>query len=483
MLATGAVTPELRQPTYRLVWPGDDTFALEALDFADAIGLRPDPWQAQTLTDWMLTNREYTDHGNVDKWSHRSCCLIVPRQSGKTWACSVRLLFALFFRPGGEQNILYSAHRFQSATAQFRELVRLIDNNPELRKRVKRLTSSTGNEMIETKSGAALFVQSRTNTITSQTRGRAFDLVFLDEALVLYQTYMASMLPTLSSRPNPQIIYSSSGGDHDSEVLSKVRQAGYDRSPGLTLSEYAASPDDDPDDEQTVIKSNPGYPVRPTPDAVHQERVTLTRSEFARERLGIWSTGAPEPAIQPEAFNAIVDAHVGHPPIGHAIMAADVSGRDGTRSGALAVAWRDPTDQMIRAVLVASGNIGNGWLPKKVTEIAASHDIYQLVMVPGNAVDVADSMPPEVEVTRKPFGYLQASCARLNELVQTAPHDVLRVQHSTVLTDTLKVGKQTSANGAWVFSSKYIPAAPLNALALAVTAIESGDNHSEANIW
>lgn len=450
-------------PTFRRVDAGSDVVAQEVLDFADAVGISLDPWQEQVLTDWTLVAEDGT-------WTHRQGCLLVPRQAGKTHAVTVRVLYALFF--GHEKHVLYSAHRFPSAAAQFREMVAIIDNHDELRKRVKRLTSSTGNEMIQTERGGELSVQSRTNTMTSQTRGRNYDLVVLDEALVLSQQYMSSMLPTLSSRANPQLLYISSGGDHDSEVLAQVRQAGYSDTGGLAFSEWAADEEDDEEDPKVWAKVNPSYPIRPTPDSVRHELAVLTRSAFRRERLNIWSTGVPEPALEFDVWQKCVEPNVGFPAPGAASMAVDVSvSPTGDRTAALAVSWRDDEGRLV--VVMAETAPEVGWLPAAVSRMAERYGVYDVRFCPGGADDVVGVIEKVgVHVDRAPFSALTGAAARLAELVGMRD---LRVQYSEALNLAARtVPRSTDRNGGWRFSSKSVtPACTLVAVSLAVVAADA----------
>lgn len=458
-------------PTFRHAGQGSREIAVEMLDFADAIGVPLDAWQRDVLADWALVDDE-------GRWVHRQGALIVPRQGGKTHAVSLRIVYALFF--GHENHVLYSAHRFPSAGAQFREIVRLIDNNDDLRKRVKRMTSSTGNEAIETLRGGQLAVQSRMNTMTSQTRGRNFDLAVLDEALVLTQTYMSALLPTLSSRANPQLLYVSSGGDHDSEVLAQVRQAGYAGTPGMCLSEWAADEEDDESDEAVWAKANPSYPVRPTPQAVRQELAVLTRSAFRRERLGIWSTGVPEPAMQFDVWQQCVVPSVGFPAMGVASVGVDVSvGAGGARSGAVSVAWQG--DDGVRAVLVETGP-DVAWLPAAVSRIAANYGVYQVSFCPGGAQDVGDAIEQlGIGVKRVPVATLRAASQRL---VETVAAGSVQVQYSEALNHAVRtVPRERSASNAWMFSSRgETPGCSLVSLALAVMAADTAEV-PQAAIW
>ena len=459
-------------PTFRHAASGSSVVADELLDFGAAIGWAVDDWQREVLSDWTAVRED-------GRWVHRQGVLIVPRQSGKTHAVSLRIVYALFF--GHENHVLYSAHRFPSAGAQFREIVSLIDNNDDLRKRVRRMTSSTGNETIETLRGGKLAVQSRMNTMTSQTRGRNFDLAVLDEALVLTQTYMSALLPTLSARANPQLLYVSSGGDHDSEVLAQVRQAGYAQTPGLCMSEWAADDGDDEDDPQVWAKTNPSYPVRPTPEAVRQERAVLTRSAFRRERLGVWSTGVPEPALQFDVWQQCVVGSVGFPASGVAHVGLDVSvGPGGERSAAVSVAWRGEGD-VVDAVLVETGP-DVAWVASAVSRIAEQFGVYKVSFCPGGVQDVADAVEQlGVEVNRVPVGSLRGASQRLAESLAAGS---VRVQYSEALNHAVRtVPRERAASNAWMFSSRAgTPACPLVALALAVTAAATAEV-PQAAIW
>lgn len=458
------------KPTFHHAEPGDTDIAVEVLDFAEAAGIPLDPWQRDVITDWTLTR--------AGRWVHRTGCLIVPRQSGKTHAMTARALHALFF--GHEKHILVSAHRFSSAAANFASMVEVIDANPDLKALTKSVRRGHGDEKIITKRGSELAIGSRVSTMTSQTRGRNFDLVVLDEALVLSDLFLSALLPTMSARANPQVLYVSSSGDHDSEVLSKVRQSGFDRTPGLTLTEWAADPDDDPADPATWEKANPSYPIRPTPEAITQERATLTPTAFARERLGIWSTGIPEPALNWDTWVNVQVPSVGFPAPGQATMSIDVSiSADGTRTGALAVAW--PSEGRVHTVLVQTAP-ETAWLPDKVSEVAARYGIYEVSFCPGGADDVfAALVSAGITVNRASYPSLRSAAARLSEMMGA---DAVRIQHSDALNHAARtVPKGKLSDGSWGFSSKSTtPAAGLNAVALAAVGAETV-KPVEAAIW
>ena len=78
-----------------------------------------------------------------------------------------------------------------------------------MRKRVKTVTRSHGDEGVELTTGQRLRFVAR-----SRSSGRGFtgDCVILDEAFNLNAEDMAALLPTLAARPNPQVWYASSAG-------------------------------------------------------------------------------------------------------------------------------------------------------------------------------------------------------------------------------------------------------------------------------
>jgi hypothetical protein len=462
-----------RLPTFRHATDGGQDIADEALEFASVIGVELTGWQQLVLRDWLAT----TDDG---RWCHRTGCLIVPRQSGKSVLLTVRYLHALYF--GAEESILATAHRFATVQGQFTDMVALVDGSDALRRRTRRVLTGTRNQLIETMSGSVMQLASRPNTMSGGSRGRSYDLIGLDEALILDQAgpYMSGVLPTQSARPNPQMLYASSGGDHDSTQLSAVRAAGYDRTPGLCLHEWAAGDGDDLAAEATVAKTNPDYPTRPTPEAVAAERATLTSTAFARERLGVWSTGAPEPALNFDTFARAVVPSAGFPATGAAKLAVDVSiSRAGERTSAVAVAWR--TEGRVHAVLVQQAP-DTAWVAGRVAEVAARYGLVEVWFAPGGAEDVATGLVSAgLTVQRRTYAGLRAAAARLAELLG---EDQVQVQHSpTLMLAARTVPKTKAADGSWGFSAKAgAPSAGLNAVALAVTAVDT-DPTPEAHIW
>lgn len=265
-----------QRPRICSVPPGLSSAGSEAVDLAAIAGLQLDPWQ-QFVLDQSLGERAN------GKWASFEVGLIVSRQNGKGAILEARELAGLFLF--GEELILHSAHEFKTASDAFRRIAQLVQDHREFERHVKRIRTANGSEMIELRNGHRLRFVARS---AGSGRGFAADVVIMDEAYELGDAAMDALLPTLSSRPNPQVWYTSTAGNPSSVQLGRIRgrgMAGGDRS--LAFFEWSAEDDDDPEDPVTWAKANPGMGIRITPEYVARERAALSEEGFRRERLGI----------------------------------------------------------------------------------------------------------------------------------------------------------------------------------------------------
>lgn len=250
-------------------------------DLAAASKLYLDDWQEYVL-DQGLGRRD-------DRmWAAFEVALIVSRQNGKGSILEALELAALFLDdfipPKGL--ILHSAHEFKTAAEAFLRIRALITDNPLFERRVERIRTGAGSEAIELKNGKRLRFIARSK---GSGRGFSADLVILDEAYNLGSDAMAALLPTLSTRPNPQVWYTSSAGTETSTQLAAVRNRGMTGSdPSLAFFEWSVDEDAyDPADPAAWALANPGMGIRISPEYIGRERAALDSDAFARERLGI----------------------------------------------------------------------------------------------------------------------------------------------------------------------------------------------------
>lgn len=285
-------TDLLTVPAYLWAPPHVSSAGIEAAEMAAAAGLILDPEQRLAL-DVILAERP------DGRWAAFEVAIIAARQNLKTVTLEALVLADLFLF--GSHLVIWTAHLFPTTMEAFRDLKRLIDNNDHLRRRVKKISEANGEESIELISGQRLLFRARSK---SGGRGLSGDRVILDEAFALGASEMGSLLPTLSARPNPQVVYASSAGKATSDVLRSVRdrgRAGGD--PSLAYVEWCApvvpcaddrcdhregTPGCVLDDRDAWRQANPALGRRISVDHIASERRALPAEEFVRERLGWW---------------------------------------------------------------------------------------------------------------------------------------------------------------------------------------------------
>ena len=268
------------EPRYRTVPPSVTTAAAdEAVELAASAGLVLDPWQIDAL---RVCLGERAD----GKWAARQFALIVPRQNGKGAVLEALELAALFLFD--ERLIMHSAHEFKTAAEAFLRVKALIQNTPDLDKRVAHngYHNAHGNEGITLKNGARLKFVARTG---GSGRGFSGDRIILDEAYNLWDRGVSALAPAMAARPNPQAIFTSSAplDDESSAVLKRIVKRGRAKDPTLGYVEFCAEDTADPDDPDAWAQANPGYPFRIDDDAIQAERGLMLPEDFKRERLGI----------------------------------------------------------------------------------------------------------------------------------------------------------------------------------------------------
>jgi hypothetical protein len=339
----------------------------EAVELAHEFGLELDDWQAWYLTCALA----YVDGG---RWESFEVGGTVPRQNGKGGIIEARVITGLFLLD--ELLLNYTAHEFKTAQEHFRRIDNLVEGAPlKYRKRVKAIRKASGAEAIELRDGSRLRFLAR-----SQGSGRGFsgDVVFFDEAMILYAPTVGALLPTLSARAKvttggPQLWYTGTAGHGEQAlVLAGVRDravAGGD--PGLFYAEWAGgTPDDhtgsgvDLDDREEWARANPALGSgRIELDFIERERAAMSDEDFARERLGLWGTGALHGAIDPDVWRALGD--MDSRPTGQVALAVDVP-PEGRRAS------------IARAVLRPDGRVhvevdvrpGTGWAVERLAELA-----------------------------------------------------------------------------------------------------------------
>ncbi len=429
----------------------------EAVDLAKMAGLDLDPWQALALEHSLGERPD-------GKWAAFEVGFNVPRQNGKGGILEARELAGLFLI--GERLIVHTAHEFATSLEAFRRLLMLIEDTPELDQRVMRVSRAHGEEGIELRGRQRINFRTRT---AGGGRGFSGDTLILDEAMILREAAIGALLPTLSARPNVQVIYAGSAVDqtvHEHGVVwARVRERGLrGTDPALAYFEWSADPGEDeagvpldpshvPEEiagsEEAWAQANPGLGRRITIEHTARERRSMDPRTFAVERLGIgdWPETDPEAAsvIDLQAWRALGDP--GSSMVDPVVLAFDVSPDRSVSS--ICAAGRRP-DGLLH-VEVIERRAGTGWVAGRLQELAARHKPSAVLYVaksPAAAVagDVAGRGVVTTEVASEEF---VTACGLFSDMVTNA-----RLRHlgTAELTTAIRGAVTRPLVDAWAWS-------------------------------
>ena len=408
----------MQAPRLRLVPDFASTAGDEAIELAAKAGLALDEWQQAVLRAMLGEKPD-------GAWSAFEVGLCLPRQNGKNAILEARELAGLFLL--GEQLIVHSAHEFDTSMEHFLRVRDLIESTPMLDKRVLAFRTANGKEGIELRSKQRLRFRARTK---GGGRGWSADLVVFDEAMEIKQASHGSILPTLSARDNPQVIYTGSAVDewiHDhGEVFTRVRERALDGDSGLAYFEWSADVGDprrdDPEaaleiatDREAWQQANPALGIRIGADHVAAEQRSMDPRTFAVERLGIgaWpKTGeAGDQVIPPEAWKALED--LGSEPRDPVCIAFDVS-PDRSSSSIVVSGLREDGNVHVEMVDPDrddenASRKGTRWLIPRLVELVEDHSPAIVACDPagpaGSFIDRLEAKGVEIEeVSMREYG-------------------------------------------------------------------------------
>jgi hypothetical protein len=320
------ITYSLVKPAYANFPAYTTTLGPEVCDLATMAGLTPDPEQALALDALFALSPNPLISAAFE------FAVIAARQNLKTKLFQMAALGWLFVTD--QELVVWSSHEMDTTSEAFDDITHLIEGTPALSRRLDPnfgkdpgIKRGNGKETIKLRPtadcphGQRLKFKARTY---SGARGLTGNKIILDEAYALKKVHMGS-LPTLSAVTDPQVVYGSSAGRADSEVLRGIRDRGRaGSSPRLGYMEFCApenicadeacSHDQDVegcamDNLDYVRMANPALERRISIDYIRAEREALPPEEFGRERLGWWDKpdAAMEPMITPEMWTQLTD--------------------------------------------------------------------------------------------------------------------------------------------------------------------------------
>jgi phage terminase large subunit-like protein len=256
-------------------------------EFADWVAKYSDPllpWQKYVSERMMVVDR----NGNYKITTQG---LLIARQQGKTHLARMRILYELFAEPRKSRVIGLSSNR-NMAIDTFRQVVSVIESNPELMAMVKQIRYANGQESVTLLDGSMYEIAAATR---DGVRGKTAHLVFVDELREITREAWAAIRPTTTAT-NGVLLTCSNAGDAFSEVLNGLRETALSYPPkSLGWWEYSAEPFCKLTDVEQILQANPaiGYTTRLE---TIQEYIKTAKPEDARtEHLCLWVDAISSP--------------------------------------------------------------------------------------------------------------------------------------------------------------------------------------------
>lgn len=335
-MLVGAQEPRV---CFRPTWESEEA-GREAIDLYATTGQKLDPWQGYATTVILAEREDGT-------WAARETGTLVARQNGKGGILEAVTLHGMILVK--DPLTLWTSHQFKTSSESFLRMKALFDNTDWLRRRVKSISESHGEEGIELLpqwGGCRLRFLAR-----SKSSGRGFSpqRIIWDEAQELPRWAHSAMQPSMRAQANPQGVFCGTVPNdqvNHPELWTRMRDRGRaGTGKRLAWMEWTPEGSQDPDTAEKLdlhdrahwASSNPALGYRITEETIEQDLEEL--GEDARiEVLSIW------PSVDPNAGTGVLDqtrwakrARPNHPrPRGTSVVALDVNPE--RSSGTIAVA-------------------------------------------------------------------------------------------------------------------------------------------------
>jgi hypothetical protein len=273
--------------------------AAVSLDEAHAAIEQWEFYSGKTLDSTQRLSVEVMMAENAEgRWAARTTGREMPRQNGKGDEIEVVEFWGLTQR--GEA-ILHTAHKIKTASNAHGRLAALLENNRDLRPKIKKILNGLGQQQIETTIGGVCAYETRTSD-----GGRGLDDIsrlVVDEAQHAQPEQLASSTPTLLANPNPQQNFVGTGGIGDISGWwwnIRIRALKPDGSAfgyvGHTADHVEVDDDGkvkqhpiDATDRALWVATNPALSSGRADFEFFEEQLrNLGPAIFAREHLGVW---------------------------------------------------------------------------------------------------------------------------------------------------------------------------------------------------
>lgn len=376
-----------------------EAHAEEAIELGRSVGVTLDPWQELSV---RVTLAE-TASG---LYAAGEVAQLVARQNGKGGWLEVVVLDGLFLVC--DPLTLWTAHQFKTSQEAFLRIKDLIDGSDNLRKRIKKVSSSHGEEGFEVLpqyGGGRLRFLAR-----SKSSGRGFSpqRVVWDEAQELSLMAIRAMHYAMRAQRNKQSIYTGTVPDDEvnhPEHFTGLRDRGRaGKGKRLAWMEWSPKDSDDPAVAERIVTrelgerrhwkaATPGLGYRITEDSIRDDFEAMGSTDpwgFAREALSIWPTlpdADEEGALDTERWAGQHDPKA-RKPRGDVVVVVDVAPDRSRSSVGVAGAGRGG-----RVLLLSRSDDGTSWVADHLEKLLEKRSVTEVCVHPQSQ---AGALLPEI---------------------------------------------------------------------------------------
>lgn len=258
-------------------------------------------------------------------WAAQTTGREMARQNGKGDEAEVVELWGLVQRAEAILHTIHDAVLLATETQQ--RMIGVLESHPDLRRKVKRKWTGTGQQMIEMRNGGVIWYRTRTGA-----GGRGVDNIdrlVVDEAQHATSEQLAAMTPTLLVNPNPQLnVIGTAGLPNRSEWWWTIRKRALSDDPGafgyvghtaemvsLDVDGRVEQQAPDASDRSTWWAANPALHAGRGQgiDFLEENYRNLGPVMFAQEHLCVWAPpadGTSSGPIDPAHFASLADITV-----------------------------------------------------------------------------------------------------------------------------------------------------------------------------
>jgi phage terminase large subunit-like protein len=275
----GKTKPRLETPKVKGTSKGKE-FAEWVAKYSDPLL----PWQKYVSERMMIVDKK-------GDYKITTQGLLIARQQGKTHLARMRILYELFAEPRKSRVIGLSSNR-NMAIDTFRQVVDVIETNPELKAMVKQIRFANGQESVTLLDGSMYEIAAATR---DGVRGKTSHLIFVDELREITREAWAAIRPTTTAT-NGVLLTCSNAGDAFSEILNGLRETALSYPPkSLGWWEYSAEPFCKLNDVEQILQANPAIGYTTKLETI-QEYIKTAKPEDARtEHLCLWVDAISSP--------------------------------------------------------------------------------------------------------------------------------------------------------------------------------------------